>query len=241
MVSNNIDAFVIRVEEGTYNVDRFIPTTKYDHVHTWIDRRNRDLRLRVGAKVLMSPDDVGSILSINDIEHLSPIIKKCTGIEISPQVILNSRLTSVDIKKDVHFNKPLPQVVSALREICCVSTTKQEILTYYNDVGFDNSLLIKSTCKSVKDSLCIYNKWYEMWLKRNNDCGYYSSLSNELKEKYKNVLRFERRIQWAKALRKALNIQQGEKITLQHIFDYPYDIVGEKVKKMIGEEIGENN
>ena len=238
MAINNIDTFVIRAEKGTYNAERLIPTSKFDHINAWIDRKNGDLRLRVGAKVLKTPDDLGSIISTDDVAKLPPIINAATGVEISTKALINSSLTIADIKKDIEFDEPLPYVVSALREMASISTSKNEILTYYNDIGYDNSLLIKSTYKTIKDSLCIYNKFNEMYSKRNCDGGYYYSLSDELKKKYKNVLRFERRIQWAKALRKALNVPKGEKVTLQHVLECPYDLVGDKVNSLTGNEIG---
>ena len=236
--SNVIDAFEIRVERGSYDARGIIPTSKYDHIHAGIDRKTGELKLRVGAKVLMTPNDLGSITSISDMGKLPTLIERCTGVKISTGAMFKSRLTALEVKKDVHFSEPLEDVLSALREMSSISTNKQEVLTYYNDVGYKNSILIKSTSKSVKDSLCIYNKLYEMWLKRKKDCGYYFSFSHELKENYKNVLRFERKIRWASALRKALKLPEKEKVTLQHVFDSPYNLVGEKVKGLIGYEIG---
>lgn len=145
MAINNIDTFVIRAEKGTYNAERLIPTSKFDHINTWIDRKNGDLRLRVGAKVLKTPDDLGSIISTDDVVKLPPIINATIGVEISTETLINSSLTIAGLKKDIEFDEPLPHVVSALSEIASISTSKNEILTYYNDVGYDNSLLIKST------------------------------------------------------------------------------------------------
>ena len=235
---NIIDAFEIRVEHGCYDARSIIPTSKFDHIHAGIDRRTGELKLRVGAKVLMTPNDLGSITSISDMGKLPTLIERCTGVKVSTGAMFKSRLTSLDVKKDVHFPEPLEDVLSALREMSSISTNKQEVLTYYNDVGYKNSILIKSTSKSVKDSLCVYNKLYEIWLKRKKDKGYYFSVPTQLREKYKDVLRFERKIRWAAALRKALKLPEGERVTLKHVFDSPYDLVGEKVKGLIGYEIG---
>lgn len=238
MAINNIDTFVIRAKEGTYNADKLVPTSKYDHINAWIDRKNGDLYLRVSAKVLKTHDDLGSITSTYNVAQLPPIIMSATGVEISAETLINSRLTGVDIKKDIEFDEPLPYVISALREMASISTSKNEILTYYSEVGYENSLLIKSTHKTVKDSLCIYNKFNEMYAKRNYDGGYYYSLSDKLEKRYKKVLRFERRIQRANALRKALKVPKGETVTLQHVLECKDDAVGNKVNSLTGNEIG---
>jgi len=230
---NNIDTFVVNVSSCLYNADEFIQKSKFDSIYACINKDD-SLNLRVSAKVLKTKDDIGSILNISDIEKLLPIIKEFTGIKISTDALLNSKLTRVDIKKDIHFEDALHDVISSLREIFSSCTTKNEVLTYYNKVGYNNSLLIKSTFKTVKDSLCIYKKLNEMYLKRNNDNGYYYSFSDEFIQSYKNVLRFERKIQWVKALRKALHVSNDEKVTLKHIFDCTFDLLGEKVNSLIG-------
>ncbi len=235
MITNDIDTFVVRAEKDTYCAKSLIPTSKFDSIHAWIDRKSDELCLRVSAKVLKTPDEAGSILSVTDVERLVPIIKSHTGVCLTADCLCNARLTRVDIKKDIHFKTDkLKHVISSFREMCCISTNKNEILTYCNDVGYENSLVIKSTFKTVKDSICIYDKLYEMWLKRHNDKGYYYSFSDNFKEDYKDVIRFERRLQWAKALRKALHISQRETVTLLHVFNCPYDLVAEKVESLLG-------
>lgn len=60
--------------------------------------------------------------------------------------------------------------------------------------------------------------------KRNCDRGYYYSLSDELKEKDKNVLRFERRIQWAKALRKRLHTEYQHAIREELLYKWKFGV-----------------
>lgn len=229
MTSHNfeIDWVKLWLEKGSFTLaDNWIAGSQ-GHITTRL-KSNDFLTIEASGKVVKSSTYLGGITQENfDLFH-QEVLK--AGVILSKETLLNARLSKLDVKKDIHFlGTNLSDAISLFRERAIPSTQNFHMLLFKKQLGINNSLLIKTTTKTTVDSLSIYNKFQEMYNERKQDLGYYDSFDDEFLDSCKDILRFERRIYGAKKLRQVLHLQGGEKVTLQAVFDCPFDILQEKI------------
>lgn len=188
------------------------------------------------GKIFAKPWFLGGLYEDN-IEELQAYIRANINIDIPIDVLLDSRISTVDIKQDMLFphTSILEFYISRMREMVSPQTRKAEGITFKSSIGFDSSIVIRSTCKSVRDTLSIYIKLNEIYANRQKDCGYYESLDDEFVDSIvRNIIRFERRISDAKHLREWLGLDNGETVCLRKIFECPFNIIQAKVEQALG-------
>lgn len=165
-------------------------------------------------------------LLVDDLEYNA-------GLIVTAETFLNMEVACIDCKIDVPVSDK-PAMLSFLRELAYQNTSKTEIITYYNQLGFENSILIKPSCKTVKDSLLIYDKIDEIIAKKTEDADYYNNFSRKFLNDNANLLRFERRLQKSKWVKKAFHLEDKRGMaTLRDVLESPYNVVGEKVKQVL--------
>jgi len=233
-----IDWLKIHLERGTFKLANGCTAGQHGHLKT-ILQSNGVLIICSSGRVVKTPMYLGGITIDNvDIFH-QELLKM--GVIMSKSTLLNARLSQLDVKKDIHFGDEinLSDAISMFRERAMANTSKYHMLLFEKSLGLNNSLLIKTTTKTTTDSLCIYKKLQEMFDKRRYDDGYYASFDSAFLDTCKDMLRFERRIKGAKVLRRALHLKTGQKVTLQTVFDCPFDILQEKITEHLSlKEIG---
>lgn len=229
-----VDKAKIYLAEGSYSrIATVIPKTKS---HVKCGYCHGELYVEFSGKTVATSTYLGGVTMAN-VNILPAIIKRKTGVSVSLDVLLNSRVTTVDVKHDMQLPHPIivDNYISLLREMAFQSTGKTECISYDKKCGFDHSILIKPTTKTTYDSLAIYNKYTEILDKRRNDGGYFKSFDTEFLERtVKHVIRFERRIRRARELRRAFHLKKNETVTLYKILNCKFDVVGEKVNKILG-------
>lgn len=173
-------------------------------------------------------------ITINNIKCFSEIISISSGYEVQAEYLLHSPLSWIDVNRDIINDTSYTnaEVISILKEKSYKSTVKTEILSYENKLGFENSIVVKPSCKTIRDSFCIYDKAEEIKSCKNKEKDFYNNFSTEFLENNKNLLRFERRMQSSKDIKKAFHLEHLKTITLADIFNCECDVVTEKVKKL---------
>ena len=230
MYKNQIDKYGIILQENSFK--RL--TKKFEqNPHVKVYWNHRQLHVTVTSKAVPIPDTLNYV-TIEDIQKHSDIIFNSSGYCIPYEEILYSQLFWVDIKKDVenttgYSNK---NVISVLREKSYKNTTKNETPSFDKGKGFENSLVVTSTCKKVKDSICVYEKIPEINNNRWNDPDYYKNFTKDFLIKNTNTLRFERRLQSSRDIKKAFKLENLKVVTLSDIFNSDVDVVSEKVQKI---------
>lgn len=225
-------------------IDKFgLIITKYDY--TYINKKHKynphifrkkyfgGYKITATSKVAKEYNVLNDI-SRKNIDAYPEEIVKATGINIPLQILTSSPLYWLDIKADVQNDTGLTEkeVLSVLKEKAYKKTMKNLIIDYDKDNGFESSLVFKSSCKTVKDSLIIYIKIPEIISNRNDDPDYFSNFSEEFLEENANIIRFERRLQSAKDIKKAFHLEHMPFVTLDDIFDSQVNVVAEKVKEL---------
>jgi hypothetical protein len=120
------------------------------------------------------------------------------------------------------------EIISVLRENTYINTTKNETPSFDKNKGFETSLLVKSSTKTVHDSICVYAKYVEMNATKNIYPEYYNNFSEDSFIKISKTLRFERRLQSKKDIIKAFDL--GTKVTLTDIFNSSKNVVADKIQ-----------
>lgn len=225
---NEIDKISGFLDKGTYNYVK--PKQGICNNHATFKFVRRGVWLTITSKFYTQRDLLPKI-SKDNINYYVEELAKQKGIITTAETLLNIPIYWLDVKKDVPVTNP-SEMLSYMRELAYQSTSKNEIISFVKDLGFEQSLLIKSSCKTVKDSLCIYTKTDEIYAHRAYDWEYYNNFSSDFLYNNRNLLRFERRLQNAKAIKKAIRWDKKEPVRLIDIFKCPYNIVGEKVKQV---------
>ncbi len=230
MYKNQIDKYGIILQKNSFK--KLSKAFKQNpHINTYWSYGH--LHVTVTSKTVPIPDKL-NFITVEDLQKHQDIIFNSTGYYIPFEVIMSSQLFWLDIKKDVvnttgYSNK---DVISVLREKSYKNTTKTETPSFDKNKGFENSVLITSTCKKVKDSICVYEKISEIINTRRNYSDYYKNFSDEFLVRNANILRFERRLQSSKDIKKAFKLEHQEIVTLSDIFNSNADVVNEKVQKL---------
>ncbi len=230
MYKNQIDKYGIILQKNSFK--KLSNEFKQNpHINTYWSYGH--LHVTVTSKTVPIPDKL-NFITVEDLQKHQDIIFNSTGYYIPFEVIMSSQLFWLDIKKDVvnatgYSNK---DVISVLREKSYKNTTKTETPSFDKNKGFENSVLITSTCKKVKDSICVYEKISEIISTRRSYPDYYKNFSDEFLVRNANILRFERRLQSSKDIKKAFKLEHQEIVTLSDIFNSNADVVNEKVQKL---------
>lgn len=243
MFINEIDKIGIRIQQGNYIYNSY--NHNYcNNKHITTKRNFGTLYLTITSKVVKQFNKLGFISSANINDYYEETIKNCS-YSFSFETLINSPLYWLDVKKDVcnttgYSNQ---DVISVLREKFYLCTTKNETLSFAKDRGFEDSLLIKPTTKSGKDSMVIYCKIKEITQNKWDYPDYYANFSEDWLLENENILRFERRLQRSEDIKKAFKLNQLKKVTLLDIFDSDVDVVKEYVKTnlMNGENYEKGN
>lgn len=208
------------------------------------------LILEFSGKTVSTPNYTGGITRMN-INKLPEVIENETGIIVTTDTLLNSRVTAIDVKHDIILpNHIKPEhAISAIREMSFQSTRHRELISFDKNLGYQNSVKVpilniefnssisKSTCKIKNDSLEAYYKYAEVITNKKQYPKFYESLDHEYLETIvKQMIRIERRIRQKRYLCPAFHIEHTKNVdvTLQRIFDCPYDVVGENAKVIYG-------
>lgn len=230
MIKNEIDKYGIILPKGSFN--RI--TNNYNHnPHIKLYWEYGQLHLTVTSKAIPIRNTLNHI-TIEDVKKHSDIILNATGYQIPSEVIMTSPLFWLDIKKDVmnttgYSNK---NVYSVLRERAYKNTTRYETPSFDKQHGFENSILISSSSKTVNDSLIVYNKIDEIRATRWHYPNYYKNFDEGFLFENRNILRFERRLQKSRNIKKAFRLEHLTNITLEDIYNSDVDVVTEKVQKI---------
>ena len=215
--------------------------------HVKVQYLGDKLKLTVSSKVVMEKNKFGCINQDNIVFH-PEIIFNATGYVIDLETILSSPLFWFDVKTDTFNNTGIPNkdVLSSLRERANAHTQKQEVIAYkdFDDVendcnvasfdkkmGYLNSVVIRSTAKTVKDSTVIYDKIKEIKANKWHGADYYNNFSEDYLLEHGYTLRFERRFQSSKDIIKAHHFTDIKQVTLRDIFNSDVDVVAEKVNQ----------
>ena len=224
-----IDKYGIILETGSFD---YIKKPKLYNPHISYEWKFGNLNISVSSKVVQEYNKLGCI-SPNNIEQHPELIFEATGYKFTLETLLNANLFWLDMKTDLenttgYSNK---EVISVLREKSYTSTSRNETPSYDKDKGFENSILIKSTSMKVNDSICEYDKIKEIRSNKHRFTDYYNNFSETYLDKNNKILRFERRLQSTKDIKKAFKICKRN-ITLLDIFNSDVDVVAEKVRKI---------
>ena len=234
-----VDKVKIFLDDETYAVNKDRQYIPNHHINIVIQKGVP--YLEITGKIVSNSHYLGGIRR-NNLYKAYEEIKK-DGIIITADTLLNSRITAIDVKRDVvlpsHID--LHKAISILREMAYQSTKKHEIITYRKDCGRKNSIVIRRNAETIVDTLSVYCKFNEIFKKRKNDNGYYDIFSADYLEQVKHILRFERRIHHSVTLRNAFHLNKKETVTLQKVFDCPFNVVGEAVFEIFGISGGINN
>jgi len=228
---NEFDKLKIQVKKNSYVNPQKIKTGKSLGLSFYNDQAN-DLIATFSGKICSSKDDFGGITH----ENYNLILETLTdnwGIIITPFNFLNSTVFAFDVKKDIILDSPSSLYISAIRESSLLSTNKILHIDFLNKLGFEESLLIKSSNKTTRDSFLIYSKFTEIYANRRKYPEYFNQFDSEFLEKNKYTIRLERRLASFKDMRKALNITESRPVTVQEVLFSRIDLVQEKFNQLI--------
>lgn len=196
-------------------------------------RDNRTIRLGVTGKLMATSQCCGGINRDNYKEALNEINDKL-GLNICEYDFLNKGfICTLDIKKDINVKGLTNNYISALREKLYKKTSNVELLTFEKRIGFEESILIKPTTKTGRDSLTIYSKYLELLAHKYNDLTYFNQFSTEFLESCQRVIRIERRLQSFHAIRNAFHLIKG-KVYMRDVLFSNIDVVEERLSKLLG-------
>lgn len=230
MNKSTIDKYGILIP--SFNCTKVNNNCKYNqHVKLYWDYGQ--FHLTVTSKLLPKFNTLNSI-TIEDVKKHSEVIADITGYYIPFEVLMYSPLYWLDMKTDVQNTTGYSndKIYSVLREKCYKNTTRHEIVTFAKKLGFEHSILITSSSKSVNDSFTIYNKIDEIKTTRYFNQDYYNNFTEAFYEQNANLFRFERRIQKNRNIKKAFHLEELMHITLSDVYNSDVDVVAEKVQKL---------
>ena len=228
---NEFDKIKVKVIKENYQNLQKIKTGKALGLSFYIDKEN-DLIATFSGKVCSSACNFGGITR----ENYNIILEKLSKeykIIISPLNFLNSTVFAFDVKKDIILDSPSSLYISAIRESSRLSTNKVIQIDFLNNLGFEESLLIKSSNKTTRNSLLIYSKLTEIYAHRRKHQEYFNQLDTEFLEQNKYTIRLERRLASFKDMRKALNITESRPVTVKDVLFSRVDLVQEKFNQLI--------
>ena len=227
---NEFDKLKIQIKNELYTNPRKIKNGKSLGLSFYTDKAN-DLIITISGKICSSMCDFGSVTCENYIVILDKLSQY--GIFISPFDFLNSTVFAFDVKKDIILDSPSSLYISAIRESSLLSTNKVIQIDFLNKLGFEESLLIKSSNKTTRDSFLIYSKFTEIYANRRKYPEYFNQFDSEFLEKNKYTIRLERRLASFKDMRKALNITESRPVTVKDVLFSRVDLVQEKFNQLI--------
>lgn len=228
---NEFDKLKIQIKNELYTNPRKIKKGKSLGLSFYTDQAN-DLIITISGKICSSNCDFGSVTCTNYNIIIDKLSQKY-GIIISTFNFLNSTVFTFDVKKDLILDFPSSLYISAIRESSLLSTNKILHIDFLNKLGFEESLLIKSSNKTTRDSFLIYSKFTEIYANRRKYPEYFNQFDSEFLEKNKYTIRLERRLASFKDMRKALNITESRPVTVQEVLFSRIDLVQEKFNQLI--------
>ena len=228
---NEFDKLKIQIKNELYTNPRKIKSGKALGLSFYTDKVN-DLIATFSGKICSSNCYFGGITSEN-YKLILEALNDNFGIIITQFNFLNSTVLSFDVKKDLILDFSSSLYISTIREFSLLSTNKVIQIDFLNNLGFEESLLIKSSNKTTRDSFLIYSKFAEIYANRRKYPEYFKQFDAEFLEKNKYTIRLERRLASFKDMRKALNITESRPVTVKDVLFSRVDLVQEKFNQLI--------
>ena len=228
MPKENIDKIGIIVPNGNYT---YIRRNKEYNPHIYSRFGKYGCNLTVSSRAMLKMNELPKI-SKNNIGLYTPIIERATNINIDENTLLNSHLYWLDVCTDVINDTGLDNkdFIGILREQAYQKTSKHEVIVGFDkEKGFECSLTIKSSCKTIKDSLAIYSKIPEIKSNMYSQPDYYNNFSPQYMLENAYLIRNERRMQSLSAIKKAYHLEQLSVVTLNDIFACEANVVADKI------------
>lgn len=156
-----VDWVKIWLEENEYCLEKWFTEGRFEHVKVKINCNNQ-LTIETSGRVVKNPTYLGGITPENFDMFYQEIRK--IGIIVSREALLNARITKLDVKRDIHLgiNTKLPDYISSLRERAIPNNSRFHTILFNKNGRGVNSLLIKSTTKTVVDFKQHENKSYTL-------------------------------------------------------------------------------
>ena len=231
MHKEKIDKFGILLPRGSYT---YLKGHNEYNPHIYVSYGKYQAKLTASSRALLVKDELPEI-SVDNIGFYPSIIEQSKNIKINTDTILTAPLFWIDVCTDVLNTTGLQiqDYISILREKAYQKTLKNEIIVGFDkDKGFECSLTIKSSCKTVKDSLAIYDKINEIKANKYHNPDYYNNFSADFLHKNHNLIRFERRLQSANDIKKAYSLEHLSTVTLKDIFTCNNNVVADKTMEI---------
>ncbi len=227
---NQIDKFTGFLPEGRYTLKGY----RYDkHATVKIGHYCGECGVWVtcSGREVAEYDSLEAII-MDKMPNLVERLAENKGLIVTADTLLDMAVACIDCKIDVAVSDK-PAMLSFLRELAYQNTSKTEVISYYNQLGFENSILIKPSCKTVKDSLLVYSKVDEIIANKTENEDYYNNFSRKFLNDNAHLLRFERRLQKSKWVKRAFHLEDKHGMaTLRDVLESPYNVVGEKVRQV---------
>ena len=228
MPKENIDKFGIIIPRGSYT---YIREDKEYNPHIYSRFGKYGCNLTVSSRAVLEKNKLPKI-SGNNIDLYTSTIERATNIHVDANTLLNSSLYWLDVCVDVINDTGLDNkdFIGILRERAYQKTSKHEVIVGFDkDKGFECSLTIKSSCKTIKDSLAIYSKIPEIKSNMYSQPDYYNNFSPQYMLENAYLIRNERRMQSLSAIKKAYHLEQLSVVTLNDIFACEANVVADKI------------
>lgn len=228
MNKEKIDKFGIVLPRESYTFNK--GNKKYNP-HIFASYGKYGCKITVSSRAILEKDELPDI-SADNIDLYPSIIEQAKNIHIDTNTLLYSPLYWLDICLDVTNDTGLStkDFISILRERAYQKTMKNEIIVGFDkDKGFECSLTVKSSCKTVKDSLAIYAKIPEIKSNKYHEPNYYNNFSDDFLINNADLVRYERRLQSAAYIKKAYHLEHLPIVTLNDIFNCDKNVVADKV------------
>lgn len=199
------------------------------------------LYLSISGKMFFTPNSLGEITKSN-YEDICPRIKSLTDIEINRDFLINlSPVFHLHIKKDIITEDSPEYYISELRELLKRNTDKYDVYKY-KDLTYPKGLtIIPKDCGLVLNPktlsnyrFSIYNKGAELRKPENKE--YREKLHYKFIQEADKVLRFEYQMRRFEDIRKALNLPDGCKPSINNIFSSDCNPVSDFFNKLLNEQ-----
>ena len=195
---------------------------------------NNCLILTLSGKITSNQYSLGGITKENYYQ-IPEILFSKFGLLIDKNVLLNKvKVLAVDVKKDIFLENPPHLYISALNEAIKPYTRKVQTLIFEKDLGYEDSILVKPTTKTTKQSLSIYSKYKEIFIRRHSQLEYFEQFSEDFLESCKNILRIESRLNSFKEIRSAFHIERKGEVYLRDILFSDVNVLYEYLHKLSG-------
>lgn len=230
----DIDQFKVLLDKNEYKCVK--PKNSIYNTHVGLSSQEGMFALTIRGKFVAEHNSLVGITE-DKMDLVCENLEKI-GVITTKEMLLNAPLRLLDTKQDISIgNQKVTDVLSTMREMVYLRTSKNDVISYDSKNGRrETSILIKSSCRTIRDSLSIYDKTQEILDNKRNDPEYYVNFSTEFFSSGK-ILRFERRLGNSSAIKKAISFNRRGSATLQDVFNYQGSIIGEKVAKCFGKEI----